>query len=249
MQSLAIKSVLVFLLKVIKWTFIFFLTIAIRTIVVSSSFSFFPIVLQVLRVVFVSFPAICTLSFIGALIFLMKKKNASYAPLFSILFFLLIVAIFLQPLLYSLADKINLGELQSSNSASINNFIEPTSSLKELVKDIYTMLNDGRQAYFEGYYYYLFFALSYTFFLFSLSFFSLKAKWNMFNVFFIFLLLVGFVYVYSIMNIAERQLYIFSASTIALSGIPTYIITIGIASLLSLYGIASRLKWDGKKWV
>lgn len=242
MQKLFLKYPLVFMVKIAKWSLIFALMIAIRVVLLSHFVDFTSFLLDVSKTVCIFFPAISTLSFMDTLVVLMKEKNTSYMPFLAILVPLLFVNIALQPLLYSLTQNIPTSQLQKASNISISAFVEPASHLKTFVKNVYVVLDDARQAYFEGYASYLFFALSYVAFLFSFSIFTLKARWNLFNLFILFLFLFAFIKLYNIMNALEDQLYIFSFSTNQLKGIPTYIITIGISAFLYLYGLFFRLK-------
>jgi len=120
--------------------------------------------------------------------------------------------------------------------------MEPHIVLKSLLMELSQVLDDSRQTYFEGYKYHLFFSLSYVLFLLSLSLLTIKVKWKFFSFFIILLFLRVFIYLYCVMNFPSHELFVLTFSTYQLRGIPTYIITIGLSSLLSLYGIISRLK-------
>lgn len=243
-MKLYMKSPLVFLLKIFKWSLVFVFILAIKIAVNSEYQGFILFISECAKMLCIFFPAIYSLAFLSSLSFLMERNNKSYLSIFTILIPLIPIVIFLQPFLYSFTSSLQ--EYNSSfsqvNSFSINRFMEPHIVLKSLLMELSQVLDDSRQTYFEGYKYHLFFSLSYVLFLLSLSLLTIKVKWKFFSFFIILLFLRVFIYLYCVMNFPSHELFVLTFSTHQLRGIPTYIITIGLSSLLSLYGIISRLK-------
>lgn len=241
-MKLYVKSPLVFLLKILKWSLILSIVILIRILVASSSSSFSPIFFEYIRALCVVFPVIYSVAFLEALFFLVEKSNKSWAPLMTLFVLLALVAFLLQPLLYSLSQNIVSIDTTGGVNLSLNKFLTPTYMLAEFLREVFFILDDSRQIYFTGYIYYLFFSASFLLFLASLMPLTLKARWSFFNFFSTLILLRFIIYMYAVMNMYDKELYIFSFSTNTLRGIPTYIITIGVSLLILLYGIVSRLK-------
>ena len=244
-MKLFIKSPIVFVLRLLKWSLIFAFVTTIKVFALQEYSGFFVLFSRCAESICVSFPAIYSLSFMDALVFLMKKKNKSFLPIALILFPLLLVVLVLQPLLYSYLKVLSLQSIDVSSSiasSSILQFLQVSSVLSSFTKQLYFMLDDFRQAYFEGYIYYLFFSFTYVFFLFSLSIFTTKARWNFFNLLIFFLTFRFFIFLYNVMNSADAELYIVWFSSNQLKGVSSYIISIGISSLIYFYGIVSRVK-------
>lgn len=241
-MKLYIKSPLVFLLNMLKWGLILSIAVLIRILVASPSSSFSPVFFEYIRAVCIIFPVIYSVAFLEAMFFLVKKSNKSWVPLMTLFVLLTVISLLVQPLLYSLTRNIaNVGTSDTLN-LSLNKFLVPTYSLAEFLKEVFFILDDSRQVYFTGYVYYLFFSASFLIFLASLMPLTLKARWNFFNFFSILILLRFLIYMYAVMNMHDKEIYIFSFSTNTLRGIPTYIIIIGTSLLILLYGIISRLK-------
>lgn len=247
-MKLFVKSPLIFIFRLLKWSAIFAFVALIKILALKEYSGFLVLLSECAKWVCVSFPAIYSLSFLDVLVVLMKHKNKSLLPIAMTLIPLLCVVLLLQPFLYSqlqLLASLESSHLVSSNMDSfllVSNFSEQSYTLSSFIKQVYFMLDDFRQAYFEGYLQYLFLSITYVFFLFSLSSFTVEARWNFFNFLMFFLAFRLFILLYSIMNSAEAELYIFWFSSNQLKGIPSYIIGIGASSLLYLYGIVLRSK-------
>ncbi|MGP1520985.1 MAG: hypothetical protein ACTTIZ_05765 [Treponema sp.] len=243
-MKLYLKSPVYFFLQLLKWSLIFALVTAIYRLTNIEFQGVIVLFAECIRVVFVSFPLIYSLAFIEVLIFLMSKNNTSYLPIITLIIPFLLIIFVLQPLFYVQSlNIIGCGDsFTQIKSASFTLFTEPAYSVNIFFKELYVMLDEGRQVYFESYARYLFAMLTYVFFLFSLSLITINAKWKMFNVILILFLFRFFTYLYGIMNINENEIFIFGFSTNELKGIPTNIVNIGYACILYAYGILSRLK-------
>lgn len=238
-MRLCVQSPLVFLVKILKWSLLFALIVILKAVILQEIPSFLTLLAECAKTVCISFPVLYSLAFMGTLGFLMKKERASICSSLTLLIPLVLIVLFLQPFLYSVTQRIVGLDASLFPNTPMNHFIEPAFSLKELAKEVYHMSDDWRQAYFEGYRYYLFFTLAYLYFLFSLATLIFNARWKLFNYLFILIILRALIALYSIMNNPDYQIYIFSFSTIQLSGIPTYIIMVGLSSIIYLYGILS----------
>ncbi|MGP1437519.1 MAG: hypothetical protein ACTTKH_00435 [Treponema sp.] len=174
----------------------------------------------------------------------MSKNNNSYIPILTLIIPFLLIVFLLQPCFYVLTLNIKgYGEVISQGKGStFNLFTELAFSARIFFKEVYAMLDEARQVYFESFGRYLFAMLTYVFFMFSLSLLTINAKWKMFNIVVILFLFRLLTYFYGIMNIHENEIYIFSFSTNELKGLPTNIVNIGYACILYVYGIISRLK-------
>lgn len=242
-MKLFIKSPIVFTLKILKWSLIFAFVSIIKTFAFQEYSGFLLMLSGCVKSVCISFPAIYSFAFMDTLVFLMKEKNKSPLPIVTLIVPFLLVLLLLQPFLYSYVQTLFVQSpdtIQATSSYSL--FFEQFLSLKIFLKQVYLVLDDCRQAYFEGFLYYLFFSFAYVFFLFSLAVFTINARWRMFNLLLVILAFRIFVLLYSVMNAHEAEFYIFSFSTNQFRGIPTLIIIIGTSSLIYLYGIASRYK-------
>lgn len=238
-MKLCVKSPLVFIVKTLKWGLIFALVVAVKAIMLQEIPSFLALLAECAKTVCISFPVIYSFAFMDTLLFLMEKDKASVLSSLTLLVPILLLVLLLQPFLYSVTQKIVGLDATFFTNTHLSRFIEPAFSLKELVKEVYYMADDCRQAYFEGYKYYLFFTLAYLYFLFSLTTLIFNARWKLFTFLFMLIILRILIALYSIMNIPDMQMYIFSFSTNQLKGSPTYIIIIGISSIIYLYGILS----------
>lgn len=243
-MRLYLKSPIYFILQTLKWSLIFALVIAVYMLVCFEFQGFLPLLKECVKFIFVSFPLIYSFAFVETLIFLMAKNNTSYLPIFTLIIPFLLIIFVLQPLFYTYTlNAIGYGEtITKSKGTSFTLFTEVAYSVKLLSKEVYAMLDEARQVYFESFARYIFAVFTYIFFLFSLSLLTIKAKWKMFNIIAILVLFRLFTYLYGIMNIHENEIFIFHFSTYKLKGIPTNIVNIGYACILYVYGILSRLK-------
>lgn len=243
-MRLYLKSPIYFFLQILKWSLIFALVIAVHRLTCCEFQGFILLVTECIKMIFVSFPLIYSFAFIEVLIFLMGRDNNSCMPILTLIIPFLLIIFVLQPLFY--AQTLNIvgyGEvITQSRGASFNLFTELAYSVKIFSKEVYAMLDEARQVYFESYSRYVFAMFTYIFFLFSLTLLTVKAKWKMFNVIVILFLFRLYTYLYGLMNIHENEIFIFGFSTYGLKGLPTNIVNIGYASILYVYGIVSRLK-------
>jgi len=246
-MKLFIQSPLVFILRLLKWSLIFAFVALVKIFALQEYAGFLVLLAECAKSVCVFLPAIYSLSFVDALVFLMKKKNKSFWSIATILIPLLLVILLLQPFLYSHLKTLSLQNSSfalstASDSSSVSHILQTSSTLNSFTKQVYLLLDDFRQAYFEGYLNYLFLSFTYIFFLFSLSIFTIKARWNCFNLLTFLLAFRLFILLYNTMNSSEAEFYIFWFSSNQLKGVPTYLISIGASSLIYFYGIVSRSK-------
>ena len=244
-MKLFIKSPLVFIVTLTKWGLVFFSVALLRILALKEYSGFFDLFYSGVVAVCVLFPAIYSLSFMDTLVFLMRKRNTSFLPLLTIIFPLVLLILFLQPLLYSYLHAVSLQSstfISTTTSTSASQFLQLPFILNLFIKQVFFMLDDFRQAYFTGYLRYLFLSFSYVFFLFSFSIFTIKAHWQLFNLLSFLLVFNLFVFLYNVMNAPGSELYVFWFSSNALKGLPSQIITVGASSLIYFYGIASRFK-------
>lgn len=246
-MKLFIKSPIIFVLGLLKWSAIFAFVALVRVFALQEYSSFLILLSQCVSSICICFPAICSLTFIDTLFFLMKNKNKSFCSIATILLPFLLVILLLQPFLYSCLQSLSLQSSNAtsaiiSNASSISHFLQASYSLNSFIRQVSLILDDFRQAYFEGFLRYLFLSFTYLFFLFSFSIFTIKARWKGFNLLTFFLMLRVFVLLYSMMNSAEMELYIFGFSSNQLKGVPSYIVSIVASSLIYCYGIVSRSK-------
>ena len=246
-MKLVIKSPLVFIFSLLKWSLLFVLIAVVRIFAVREYSSFSILLSECIKSVCIYFPAIYSLSFLETLISLMKNNNKSFLPIAVILIPLLLLVLTLQPFMYSYLRVLSLqSTLFTSNtvdaSSSISHFLQTSSTLNSFLRQVYLILDDFRQAYFEGFLQYLLLSFAYVFFLFSLSIFTIKARWKGFNLLAFLLTFRIFILLYSVMNCPEAELYFFWFSTNQLKGFPTCIISIVVSSLICFYGFFSRVK-------
>lgn len=243
-MKLCLKSPIWFLLKILKWGFIFALVIAVHRLTCFEMLGFVPLLRECVRMVFILFPLIYSLAFLDVLIFLMTENNNSYLPIITLIIPFLLIIFVLQPLFYGQTLNIaSYGEvINQTKATSFNLFAEPAYSVNIFAKEVQAMLDEARQVYFESYFRYIFAMFTYVFFLFSLTLLTLNAKWKLFNLIVILFLFRFFTYLYGIMNIHENEVVIFGFLTNDLKGLPTNVVNIGYACILYVYGIVSRLK-------
>ena len=243
-MKLYLKSPIWFLLKILKWSLIFILVIAIHRLACCGTHGFVPLFKECVRMLFISFPLVYSLAFLDVLIFLMSENNNSYLPIITLVVPFLLIVFILQPLFYVQTLNISgYGDvIGQTKTTSLSLFAEASYSVNIFAKEVEAMLDEARQVYFESYLRYIFAMLTYIFFLFSLALLTIRAKWKLFNIIVILFLLRFFTYLYGIMNIHENEVVIFGFLTNELKGLPTNIVNIGYACILYVYGIVSRLK-------
>lgn len=243
-MKLYLKSPIWFLLKILKWSLIFILVIAIHRLACCGMQGVVPLFKECVRMLFISFPLVYSLAFLDVLIFLMSENNNSYLPIITLVVPFLLIVFILQPLFY--VQTLNIAGygdvIGQTKTISLNLFAEASYSVNIFAKEVQAMLDEARQVYFESFLRYIFAMLTYIFFLFSLALLTIRAKWKLFNIIVILFLLRFFTYLYGIMNIHENEVVIFGFLTNELKGLPTNIVNIGYACILYVYGIVSRLK-------